>query len=101
MMKLQNLVKVINGKKYETAKAIVIAHNCYWDGHNFERNGRNIWLLKTPNGNYFLQHQSLWQGEHDYIEPISLEEAVQWYETMPVAEMEFEEAFPDVIIEEA
>lgn len=100
-MKLLNLTAVINGKRYSTETATVLAHNCYWDGNNFERNGRNIWLLRTPNGRYFLQRQSLWQGERDYIEPVSKEEAIEWFEAMPVQEVEFEEAFPDVAVEEA
>jgi len=96
-----NLTAVINGKKYRTETATVLAHDCYWDGHNFERHGRNTWLLRTPKGRYFLQQQSLWQGERDYIEPVGKEEAMRWYEDLPEKEVEFEEAFPGVTAEEA
>ena len=100
-MELMNLTAVINGKKYRTETAAMLAHDCYWDGSNFERNGRNTWLLRTPRGRYFLQHQTLWQGERDYIEPVSKEEAIRWYEDLPEKEVEFEEAFPGVAVKEA
>jgi len=53
---------VIGGVRYDTEKAQIIAHDCYWDGHNMERNGRNTYLYKTPNGRYFAVHLTLWQG---------------------------------------
>ncbi|MDR9770655.1 MAG: hypothetical protein RJR25_09590 [Acetomicrobium sp.] len=56
---------VIGGVRYDTKKAQIIAHNCFWDGHNMERNGRNTYLYKTPNGRFFAVHLTLWQGERD------------------------------------
>ena len=42
--------RVVNGLVYDTEKAILIAHDRFWDGQNFERRGRNVFLYKTPGG---------------------------------------------------
>jgi len=93
--------EVIGGISYDTEKAQIIAHDCYWDGHNMERNGRNTYLYKTPKGRYFAVHLTLWQGEIDRLEPLTVDEAVALYEQLPEKEVEFEEAFPTVDVEEA
>ncbi len=92
---------VIGGVRYDTEKAQIIAHDCYWDGHNMERNGRNTYLYKTPNGRYFLVRLTLWQGERDSIEPLTKDEAIYFYEQLLEKEVEFEEAFPGEPVEEA
>lgn len=46
-MKPFKMKQVISGIKYDTEKAVIIADDCYWDGHNWERNGRNTFLYKT------------------------------------------------------
>jgi len=93
--------EVIGGIRYDTEKAQIIAHDCYWDGHNMERQGRNTYLYKTPKGRYFAVHLTLWQGEIDRLEPLTVDEAVALYEQLPEKEVEFEEAFPTVDVEEA
>ena len=47
----------------------------------------------TPNGRFFLLHTSRWEGERDHIEPVSPDEARQYYEDLPEHEMTYEEAF--------
>ena len=84
---------IINGKRYDTEKAELIAHNRYWDGHNFERQGRNQFLYKTKIGNFFLHTTTLWQGERDSIIPLDLVEAMSEYEKLPEQEIEYETAF--------
>ena len=44
--------------------------------------------------------QTLWQGEIDRLEPLTIEEAIALYEQLPEKSMEFEEAFPGVEVEE-
>lgn len=100
-MQPKGMRAVIGGVRYDTEKAEVIASDCYWDGHNMERNGRNTYLYKTPNGRYFAVHLTMWQGERDSIEPLTKDEAIYLYEQLPEHEMEFEEAFPDEVVEEA
>jgi len=88
------MVKVINGKRYDTDTASLVAHDRYWDGHNFERGGRNHYLYVTRKGNFFLYCTSLWQGElPEDITPITADEAKEWYGQLPIVEMEYSEAF--------
>lgn len=95
-------VAVIGGKRYNTETAKVVASDAYWDGHNYERRGRNTFLMRTPNGRYFAHRRTQWQGELDgTIEPLSQEEAIDLYESLPEQVVPFEDAFPDVQVEEA
>ena len=97
-----NFTKIINRKKYSTSTAALIASNAYWDGHNFERSGRNTFLYRTPRGNYFYVTLTAWQGERDQLIPVSQGEAIEMYETnLSQHEVEYSDAFPDVIVEEA
>ncbi len=100
-MQPKGMRAVIGGIRYDTDKAEVIAHDCYWDGHNWERHGRNTYLYKTPNGRYFAVYLTMWEGERDRIEPLPVAEALELYEQLPEKVMEFEEAFPDEVVEEA
>ena len=100
-MEPKGMRAVIGGVRYDTEKAEVIAHDAYWDGHNLERHGRNVYLYKTPNGRYFAVYLTMWQGERDSIEPLSKEGAIELYEQLPEHEVEFEEAFPGELVEEA
>ena len=47
----------------------------------------------TPAGRFFLHHTTLWQGERDRIEPVSPDEARQYYEDLPEHDMSYAEAF--------
>ena len=93
--------QIINRKLYDTEKATLIASDRYWDGSNFERNGRNTYLYRTPKGAYFRHNTTLWRGERDTIQALTLEQALDLYEKLPEHEVEFTEAFPDVPLEEA
>ncbi len=60
---------------------------------HWQRSGRNTYLFKTPNGRFFLHHTTLWANERDHIEPVSADEARQYYEELTEHEMTYEEAF--------
>ena len=92
-MKLFMMNEIVGGKRYRTATATLIAGNDYWDGHNFERGGTNTFLLKTPKGAFFLQHQTQWQGQQDHIEPVTEAEAKTWYEQLTEHSVEYKDAF--------
>lgn len=62
--------QIIDGVRYDTEKATLVASDRYWDGHNLERRGRNTYLYKSPKGRWFALHTTQWQGERDYIEPL-------------------------------
>ena len=93
---------IIERKKYDVKTATLIADNVYWDGQNFERSGRNCFLYRTPNGNYFTVNLTQWQGERDTLEPISQEEAIELYEReLSEHEIDYSTAFPGVKVEDA
>jgi hypothetical protein len=93
--------EVIGGKRYNTATAEMVASDAFWDGHNWERRGRNTFMFKTKNGNFFRIARTRWQGERDTLTPLTLDEALTLWEQLPEHEMKFEEVFPDVTVEDA
>jgi len=94
--------RVIDGLRYDTEKATLIADDVYWDGHNMERHGRNTFLYRTPGGRYFQVVRTQWQGEQDSLMPLSPEEARGVYESvLPEHYVEYEEAFPGVEVQPA
>ena len=97
----KDITEIIGGKKYSTKTATLIADNEYWDGSNFERNGRNCFLYRTSNGAYFTVNLTQWQGERDSLTPITQAEALELYETLPEHHVPYEQAFPDVKVLEA
>ena len=96
-----NFVRIVDRTRYDVSKATLLASDAYWDGHNFERRGRNTFLYRTPKGNYFTVSLTQWQGEQDTLEPVDLDDAILLYEgPLTEHEEEYEAAFPDVVIEE-
>ncbi len=98
-----NFETIIDRKRYSTASATLLAGDDYWDGHNFERSGRNCFLYRTPKGNYFFVNLSQWQGEADTIEPCTRDEAIEFFENCrPDDQREsFADAFPGVEVLDA
>ena len=98
----ENFKRVLDGKRYDVAKDTLIASNEYWDGSNFERGGTNMFLYVTPNGAYFTVYLTQWEGDRDRIDPVDVGEAIYLYEhALPEHEVEYEEAFPNVKVEDA
>ena len=100
-MKTGNMSKVVDGKRYSTETATVIASNDYFDGYNYERNGRNCFLMRTPHGRYFKVNMSRWQDELNKLVPIDEDEAIKLYERLSEYTCEYEDAFPNQKVEEA
>jgi hypothetical protein len=97
-----NYTKIINRTRYSTATATLIAGDDFWDGHNFERQGTNCFLYKTPKGNFFFVNLTQWQGERDTLEPTTLDEAVEAYESnLTEHYVKYSEAFPEVTVQDA
>lgn len=88
--------KIIDGKSYNTETATMIAGNDWWDGSNFDRFGRNMFLYKTKKGNFFLEHVSRWQGERDCLELISTSDAKKYFAQLSEHRVEWDVAFGDV-----
>lgn len=98
----ENFTKIVGRKRYSTKTAELIASDAYWDGHNFERHGRQTFLYRTPKGAFFTVNLTQWQGEQDTLNPVSLEEAIDLYEgVLSEHELEYEFAFPDIKIVDA
>jgi len=85
--------KIINGKAYDTSTATLIADNEFADGNNRLSGGRATYLYRTKKGNFFAEHETCWQGEHDTIEPMSTDEAKELYEQMGNQSEDWETAF--------
>ena len=100
-MKPMQMVVVKDRVRYDVSKSTCLAHDAYWDGHNWERHGRNQFLFRTPKGRYFMQYVTQWEGELDRLVPIEQDEAIRLFEDLPEHDVQFAEAFPDIKVEEA
>jgi hypothetical protein len=98
----ENFERIVNRKRYSTKTATLLAGDDYWDGSNFERQGRNRFLYRTPKGNFFLVSLTAWQGEQNTLEPITEGEAIELYEEILTERTaSYEDAFPGVEVEDA
>lgn len=75
----KKFVEVIDGLKYDTSEATLIADDAYYDGNSYERGGRNHFLYRTEDGRYFLVVLTQRQGERDYLQPITETAAKKLY----------------------
>ena len=100
-MQPQNMNWVVAGKRYRTDTATLIAHDAYWNGHSWEQGGRNTFLFRTPNGNFFAQYQTLLPGETGKIVPLEIDEAISLYHSLHKKEVPFTVAFPCIKAEDA
>lgn len=94
--------RIVDRKRYSVKNATLLAHDAYWDGHNFERSGRNCFLYRTAGGRYFTVNLTRWEGEQDTLEPVNQDQAIDLYENaLTEHEVTYSEAFPDVKVEDA
>jgi hypothetical protein len=94
--------KIINRKRYSVATATLLAGDDFWDGHNYERSGRQCYLYRTPNGAYFEVNLTCWQGEQDTLLPIDQSEAIELYEgDLTEHRLSYQEAFSGVEVVDA
>ena len=97
----KDMIQIIDRRRYSVATSTLLAGNDHWDGHNFERSGRNSFLYKTQLGAYFTVNMSQWQDEQDTLIPCSPDEAIEHFEEMTEHRINFSEAFPDVNVLDA
>ena len=94
--------QIVNNLRYDTQKSDLIAEDEFRDGNNRQYHGRNKYLYRTKNGNYFLVTETVWQGERDSLEPVSEKQAAELYETILVNHNEdYEDAFPNIEVKDA
>ena len=100
-MKPISLSEIHDGKVYYTERATLLTGDDYWDGSNYDRQGRQQYLYRTAKGSYFIEHLSMWEGESNYIEPVTQAEAMEFWEIAKEYRVEFSDAFPGVLLKEA
>lgn len=90
----EGLSRVVAGRRYDVAKSTLLASDRYWDGHTWQRHGRNRFLYRTPKGAYFLMTVTCGQGERDQLVPVSESEAWAWYKgSLSEHAVPYEDAF--------
>lgn len=92
--------RVVQGKRYAVGSSTLLASDEVWDGSNFERHGRNIFLYKTRGGAFFVVNLTQWTGEQNTLIPLARQEAIDLYESLPEHNVDYENAF-DVVVEDA
>jgi hypothetical protein len=117
---------VVEGKRYRTSAATLLASGPAWDqrlgdeprrlldvrvggvdlsaivgGRGWEQLGWQAFLFRTLKGNYFVQFQNTWPGERDRLLPLNQDDAMRLYGELPEKKLSFDDAFPGVEIEEA
>ena len=98
----ENFTKIIGRKRYTVKGATLLAGDDFWDGHNWDRRGRNCFLYRTPNGAYFTVNLTQWQGERDTLVPVTIDEAIDLFEgELTEHRVSYAVAFPDTTIEDA
>ena len=101
-MKLpESFTQIIGQKRYSVEKATLKAAYDYWDGHNFERHGRNTFLNRTPSGVYFTVTLTQWQDERDRLIPHPNGSVDLYDNCLMEHEVKYQEAFPCVEVEDA
>ena len=72
--------RVINGKLYNTDTSELVCDNTWRDGTNRMNTGRCTSLYKTKSGQFFVYHETCWQGERNTIRSLTISEAKQYFE---------------------
>jgi hypothetical protein len=88
--------QIVNGKLYNTDTAEAIADNEFSDGTNRMNCGRCSTLYKTKKGGFFVYHETCWQGENDWVEPLTKNEAKEYFEELNDDADKYEEIFGTV-----
>jgi len=92
---------IVDRKRYSVKNSVLLAGDDYWDGHNYERNGTNTFLYRTAKGSYFWVGLTRWEGDRDELRPVTMEQAYTMYERMSEKRVPVDQAFPDIVIEDA
>ncbi len=85
--------QIVDGKRYSTLTAQLLASDEFWDGRNWKCRARGQYLYKTSKGNYFVLHTTQFQDELDYIKPVPVDEAKWLFEDLPNHEVIYRDAF--------
>lgn len=89
---------IINRRFYSTETAELLADDEFADRSNRLPHGRARHLYRTEAGAYFLHRETIWQREHDSIEPLTVDEAADLFEVLVYPRVSFSHAFPDITV---
>jgi hypothetical protein len=85
--------QIIDGTLYDTKTADLVASGPYPKSHGWARGDRVAFLYKTKDGAFFLYRISMWVGESNSIEVMSVDKAMGWYRRLLKSKMSYSEAF--------
>ena len=89
------MCRIIDGRRWCTWTATLVAHDVYWDGEAWERAGCNRFLYRARSGLYFLVTLRSGYGARHELEPLSVGQAVALYDgPLKVHEVPADVAFP-------
>ena len=71
----QEINRVINGHRYNTQISILIASE--------ETHGQNTFLHRTKRGLFFIVYSTESQSDRPTLEPLTREEAIEWFNKLP------------------
>lgn len=98
-MKPRKVEAVIDRLKYSTEGAELLASDAFYDGRNWERQGRNTFLYRTKKNRFFVVKQTTILGEWDKLEALDDAAAMTLFYELPVKAVPFEQVFPGEIEE--
>jgi hypothetical protein len=96
--------EIVKGIRYRVADAALVAHDGHYDIVTgcCDRPSREAWFLfRGIHGHYFTLVLQDWQDETDTIEPCSVGDAMAIYRDLDEKVLTWQEAFPEVPVQEA
>jgi hypothetical protein len=104
MRRIAQAEEIVRGIRYQVADAALIAHDGKYDivtGDCDRPPGCAMFLFRGINGHFFTLRLTDWQDETDTIEPCSIGDAMTIYRDLKEKVLTWEEAFPEVKVQEA
>jgi hypothetical protein len=85
----------IHGHLYDTTTSILVASEEPWvSSPAFPPGLRKKYLYRTESCRFFICHKTHWEKARDFIEPVTIDAAMNLFHQLPVKVQEFGEAFP-------
>lgn len=91
--------KEIENKVFCTEKAVIIAHDFFWDGKSFERDGLNHYLYRSAGNEYFMVRLTIYPNEKNDLIPLKQKTAIDIYNLLPKKQIPFRESFQGIGVE--
>ena len=89
----EKMRKIVDGLRYNTETAVVIAHNEHWGGQNRKEKYETMYLYRTKKGNYFGVMSSSPKNKIAELTPFATASAMCMWGVLGKHLVEFENAF--------